>query len=193
MKVVYVRNSTSRGYLKIGLSDGAEKYEYTVSLSQYEEIGSPARGEEIFDAEALKTYDMKYRATVYALRILSYGDNNTRALRDKLVSRSISFSVADEVVLEMKRLGYVDEKRQLERLIENEVNLKLSGPRKLYAKLVGKGYKKEDVESVLEDLISHGIVDFSKSKEKLIEKKLHTGASEEEIKALLYKYGYRVD
>jgi len=193
MKVIYIRDSSSRGYLRIGLSHGDEKYEYTLSKAQYEDIGSPVQDEEISDIEALKGYDIKYRATLYALRILSYGDNNIRALRKKLALRNVPSSVADEVCEEMTSLGYVDEIRQLERLIENEVSVKLSGRKKLYARLISKGYQKKDIDRVLDDLISHGIVDFENSKKKLIEKKFHTGASEEEIKALLYKYGYPVD
>ena len=193
MKVIYVRDSASRGYLRIGLSEDLEKYEYTVSLAQYEALGSPLCDEEFFELEAAKEYDMKYHATLHALKILSYGDNNIRTLRDKLLSRSVSSAVADEVCEEMVRLGYVDEHRQLERLIENEVSVKLSGRRKLYAKLIRKGYSKKDIDTVLEDLISRGTVDFTRSKERLIEKKLQQGASEEEKKALLYKYGYPTD
>ena len=193
MKVIYVRDSASRGYLRIGLSEDLEKYEYTVSLAQYEALGSPLSDEEFFEIEAIKEYDMKYRATLHALKILSYGDNNMRTLRDKLLSRSVSSAIADEVCEEMMRLGYVDEVRQLERLIENEVSVKLSGRRKLYAKLIRKGYSKKDIDTVLTDLISRGIVDFKSSKERLIEKKLQEGATEEEKKALLYKYGYPTD
>ena len=193
MKVIYVRDSVSRGYLRIGLSDDAEKYEYTVSKAQYEELGSPSRDEDFFELERIKEYDMKYRATIHALRILSYGDNNIRTLRDKLISRSVSHAIAEEVCEEMVGLGYVDEIRQLERLIENEVVVKLSGRRKLYAKLIRKGYLKKDIDRVLEDLISREIVDFKKSGRRLIEKKLSEGATEEEKNALLYKYGYPTD
>ena len=193
MRVIYIRDSSSRGYLRIGLSDGEKSYEYTVSRSQYEELGAPACDGELCDVESIKAYDMKYRATLYALRILSYGDNNLRSLKDKLISRSISSSVADEVCREMTEMGYVNEIRQLERLIENEVTQKLSGRVKLYSKLIRKGYRKKDIDKVLDSLISSGIVDFEGSKEKLIEKKLPAGASEEEIKSLLYKYGYPVD
>ena len=87
-------------------------------------------------------------------------------------------------------LGYINETRQLERLIENEANVKLLGRRKIFEKLISKGYKKGEIELVLEELISQGIVDFEKSGQKLIEKKIHAAASEEEIRSLLYKNGY---
>ena len=116
MKVIYVRDSSS-GYLRIGLSDGKEKHEYTLSRAQYEGLGSPVCAGEIYDIDKLLEYDMKYRAKAHALRILSYGDNNIRTLRDKLVSRGISSAIADEVCEEMVNIGYVDELRQLARLI----------------------------------------------------------------------------
>ena len=55
---------------------------------------------------------------------------------------------------------------------------------------MAKGYKKGEIESVTDDLILHGIVNFEKSKQKLIKKKFPDGASEEEVRALLYKNGY---
>ena len=134
---------------------------------------------------------MRYRAKLYALRILSYGDNNVKSLKRKLIAKSIAPAIAEQICAEMVGLGYINETHQLEKLIENEVNVKLSGRRKLFAKLVSKGYKKEEIECVLENLISHGIVDFDKSSRKLTDKKFPEGASEDDIRALLYKYGYK--
>ena len=190
MKVIYIRDSKSRSYLRVGISDGEKKLEYTVSESEYRELGSLLSGDEISDTSLLEKCDMRYRAKLCALRILSYGDNNEKTLKRKLIAKSISADIADEVCREMVGLGYINESRQLEKLIENEVNVKLSGRRKLFAKLISKGYKKEEIESVLEDLISHGIVDFDKSSKRLTDKKFPDGASEDDIRALLYRYGY---
>lgn len=191
MKVIYIRDSRSRGYLRIGVSDGEQKIEYTVSEKEYRELGSPLTGDENLDIEALAECDIRYKAKLYALRILSFGDNSELALKRKLVARSIPSKIAAEVSAEMVGLGYVDEYRQLERLVENEVNVKLIGKEKLFPKLISKGFSREKIESVLEDLISHGIVDFDKNKRLLIEKKLGSDASEEEVRKLLYKFGYR--
>lgn len=176
--------------MRIGISDEGKKLEYTVSESEYRELGSLLSGDEVSDVSFLEDCDMRYRAKVHALRILSCGDNSVKTLKRKLMAKSISSDAADEVCREMVGLGYINESRQLEKLIENEVNVKLSGRRKLIPKLVSKGYKKEKVECVLEKLISHGIVDFDKSSRKLIDKKFPEGASEDDIRALLYKYGY---
>lgn len=190
MKVIYIRDSRSRGYLRIGLSDGEKKLEYTVSEKQYSELGSPLTGDEYSDIEALCECDMRYRAKLYALRILSFGDNSELALKRKLIARSVPPKIAAQTAAEMVGLGYVDEHRQLERLIENEVNQRLVGRGKLFPKLISKGFSRDKIESVLDELISHGIVDFEKNKRILIEKKLGASASEEEVRALLYKFGY---
>ena len=189
MKVIYIRDSQSSGYLRIGFFDGEEKVEYTVSESDYRDLGSLLVGDAVEDIEQFRLSDMRYRAKLSALRILSYGDSNTRTLKRKLVLRSISPDIASDICNEMVGLGYVNECRQLEKLIENEANIKLSGRKRIFQKMLSKGYKKSDIESVLECLISHGIVNFEKSKQKLIEKKFPQGASAEEIRALLYKNG----
>lgn len=190
MKVVYIRDSNSRGYLRIGISDGEKKKEYTVSESQYTELGSPLSGDVISDVSALEVCDMRYRGKLYALRILSFADNNAVTLKRKLIAKSISPAIASEICEEMIGLGYINENRQLEKLIENEINVKLSGRRKVLSKLLSKGYRREEVESVLDGLISAGTVDFELSKQRLIRKKFPDGATEKDIRNLLHKNGY---
>ena len=193
MKVIYIRDSKSKGYIRVGLGDGEEKLDFTVSESEYISLGSFLCGDDVEDIEALRACDMRYRAKLYALRILSYGNNSASTLKRKLILKSISPGVAAEVCKEMIGLGYINEDAQLRSLIENEANFKLSGRRKIIPKLIAKGYKKENIELVLEDLISHGIVDFNENKRKLIEKKLTRGAGAAEKRKLLYSYGYSVD
>ena len=190
MKVIYIRDSRSRGYLRIGLSDGEEKLEYTVSEPEYRELGSPLIGDELSDSEKIALCDMRYRAKLYALRILSYGDNNEKNLKRKLAIKGISSEIAADVCREMVGLGYVNEVRQLEKLIFAEANSRLSGRKRIFSKLLAKGYSKADIARVLELLISRGEVDFEASKKKLIEKKFPDGATDEEIFALLYKHGF---
>ena len=190
MKLIYIRDSKSSGYLRMGFSDGEGKVEYTVSESDYRALGSLLVGDEAEDMKSFRYSDMRYRAKLSALRILAYGDSNRVTLKRKLISKSIPADIASEVCDEMVGLGYVNEVRQLQKLIENEANIKLSGRRRILAKLMAKGYKKGEIESVTDDLILHGIVNFEKSKQKLIKKKFPDGASEEEIRALLYKNGY---
>ncbi len=194
MKVIYVRPGRSRGYLAVGISDGAEKRSFTVSELDYKEAGSPRQGDAA-DADmlaALAHSDEVYRAHLYALRILSYADNNERTLVRKLVSRGICAPLAQEVAHEMVSRGYINEQSQLERLVLTEANRNLTGQRKIKAKLSAKGFKGSDIEDVIERLCESGEIDFDRSAKLLIEKKLTRGATDEEIKQLLYKNGYHI-
>ena len=42
MKVIYIRDSKSKGYLRIGVGEGEEKKEYTVSLKVKADGGTPS-------------------------------------------------------------------------------------------------------------------------------------------------------
>ena len=192
MKLSFVKASRSKGYLVLGLIDSGEKHIYTVSESAYSEIGSPYPPCEIDGGmlESICFADECYRAKSIALRLLSYADNNERSLITKLVSRGIGREVARDTVAEMVKLGYVNEKRQLERLILKEANGSLAGPKKLIPKLMAKGYSRADIDSVIDMLCEAGEIDFQKNKEELIAKKVTRGATEEEISAILYKNGY---
>ena len=192
MKLSFVKASRSKGYLVLGLIDSGEKHIYTVSESAYSEIGSPYPPCEIDGGmlESICFADECYRAKSIALRLLSYADNNERSLITKLVSRGIGREVARDTVDEMIKLGYVNEKRQLERLILKEANGSLAGPKKLIPKLMAKGYSRADIDSVIDMLCEAGEIDFQKNKEELIAKKVTRGATEEEISAILYKNGY---
>ena len=190
MKVIYIRDSKSKGYVRIGISEGEKKLDFTVSEEEYRSLGSLRIGDEVSDVSLLSEYDMRYKAKMYALRILAYADNNELSLVRKLIAKSISTDIAKETAREMVGLGYVNERRQLERIIESEVANKLTGRKKLIPKLLSKGYRKAEIEEVISDLISHGVVDFEKSKAKLIEKMLPENADSEQIRKLLYKFGY---
>ena len=194
MKLAFVKNSTSKGYLVLGITDGDNKHIYTVSDSVYVEIGTPSRGEEIDGGvfESICYADECYRATATALRLLSYSDNNERTLIAKLLSRGIGKEAAQSAVNEMVRLGYIDEQRQLERLVLREANESLVGPKKLIPKLISKGYSRSDINSVIERLSDSGELDFDENRARLIEKNTARGATDEQIKKILFKKGYTV-
>ena len=194
MQVKAVRAGKSQGYLTVVITDGEERKTFTVSERDYLEAGSPRPGDYL-DGDmlaALSYSDENYRARLHALRILSYADNNERTLVRKLVSRGISHSLATEVAHEMVGRGYIDEERQLERLIITEANRNLIGPHRIKAKLTAKGYRGSDIDGIIEQLCDSGEIDFDRSRKLLIEKKLTRGATDEEIKKLLYKNGYSV-
>ncbi len=192
MKVVFIRAGRSRGYISVGIDTGGAVKSFTVSEKDYFDAGSP-RSSDILDEQALgaiEASDMRYRATVKALHILSFGDNSTRTLIRKLQESGITHECACETAREMLRLGYIDERRQITRLILNETRLHFSGPAKLLKKLMAKGYKRSDIEEITDELTESGELDFEDLKKRLIESRLPSDADGDDIKKLLYKNGY---
>ena len=79
MRVVSVRPAKSEGYLSVTLM-AEEKKRLTVSEADYAEAGMPMARDEVGtrDYLILLASDENYRATLLALRILSYSDNNEK-------------------------------------------------------------------------------------------------------------------
>ena len=192
MKLVYLKESKSAGYMILGvdLGDGAKPY--TVPLSLYSEIGAPVRGAELSEGDfsALAYADEVFRVTKKARSLLAYADNNLKNLKIKLLRAGFSRDAIEAVSEDMQRNGYINEARQLERLILTEANLNLKGRGVIVPKMVSKGYKRDEVESVLDSLLESGEIDFSKIKELLISKKLGECRDFEAVKKLLYKNGF---
>ena len=92
----------------------------------------------------------------------------------------------------MLSVGYINERRQLERLILSEANLKLRGPAKISAHLASKGYSSRDIREVLTSLCESGEIDFKANAKKLVEKKLPEDSGEDEKKSFLYRNGYKI-
>ena len=189
MKVVFIRAARTKGYLRLRLADGEENIDLTVSERDYAEAGSPCVADNLTrDAlSALKLADMRCRARLKASRVLAYGDNSERMLVIKLVRAGISKEIAEETAQEMVMRGYVNNVRQLERLIVNEV-ARLSGPRKFIPKLIAKGYSRSDIDIALDELIARGEIDLDSAREALIKK--YGDPSCEERCAILYKHGF---
>ena len=177
--------------LSVLLDGECEKTKYTVSEGTYRKIGCPLSGD-IIDGDsfdALEKDDGERRALMKALSILAYADNNERKLYTKLINHGFSRNYARFAVEECVRLGYIDEQRQLERLIV-KYSGELLGPRKIMAKLVSRSYTPQQVSKMIRSLEEQEKIDFSKSKRILLETKLEEDASYEEKRKLLHKYGY---
>ena len=192
--VIYVRPGNTKGYIRVGVKSDEEKHDFSVSESEYRDAGSPMSGDDLTQDsfEELYLADMKYRAKLKALRILSYGDNSERTLARKLSLSGISADIVRETVCEMVSLGYVNSERQIEKLILNEVSLHCHGPRKIMMKLMSKGYSKSEIQKVMDRLLESGEIDFDAAAQRLLKNKLPTDADSEDIKKLLYKNGYYV-
>lgn len=189
MNVIYVRAARTKGYLKLRISDGEENTDLTVSEREYAEAGSPLPSDNLTrDAfSALITADMRYRASLKALRILEYGDNSERMLVIKLRRAGISREIAEETSREMVMRGFVNDRRQLSRLILAEVR-RLQGPQKFIPKLISKGYSRSDIEIVIDELSDSGELDLDAAREELLSR--YPDVSYEERARLLYKNGF---
>ncbi|MBR5242282.1 MAG: RecX family transcriptional regulator [Clostridia bacterium] len=191
-KIIYIKESKTKGYLVIGVKDGEEKTPLTVNGAAYAALGSPSMGEELDPdtLEALTKENQRFLALRKALYLLSFSDNSERNLRYKLMRAGYPGDVVDFAVSEVLRLGYINEARQLERLILTEANSRLFGPMKIISRLVGKGYSPSDVRAAIEALRDSGEVDFDTNRARLLEK-LPDGYTDEDMYKLLYKYGYK--
>ena len=189
----FIREAKDSSLLSLGIVEGEESARFTVSAATYAEIGSPTVGAELSDSSmsAIKYADELYRAEKKALSLLSFADNNYRTLRQKLLRAGFKGEIVTEICDKMVSLGYINESRQLERLILSEANTKLRGPMRIIPALVAKGYSTEDVRRVMQELIIAGELDFKKNAKLLIQKKL-PDADIEEKKKFLYKNGYKI-
>ena len=192
-RLLYIRD-VNDALLLLGVSEEGESVRYTLSRALYAELGAPAKGAELSDEamEHIKRYDEGYRAKKKAFSLLSYSDKNEAGLKRRLLQAGFSSEVAEKTAEEMVSLGYVNEERQLERIILSEANVKLRGPMKILPALVAKGYSSSDVRRVMHTLCDSGEIDFRANAKRLIEKRLLKDADIEEKKKFLYKNGYKI-
>ena len=188
-KIAYIRHGRDERTVLVGVSSEGETVCCKITAGEYSELDFLGLGCELSEEEFKILFDLdeKHRAMKKALSLLSYSDKNERTLFIRLRQAGFSRDAASEAVRTAVGLGYVDEERQLERLILAE-HSKLSGRRLILGKLCAKGYKSADIERVTERLCEEGELDFASSFERLCEKR---GAkSDEERLGLKYKYGY---
>ena len=170
---------------------GNEKRKYTVNEGTYRNIGCPLSGEEI-DEDMMLTVseeDGRRRALEKALKILAYADNNEKTLYMKLIRQSFSPAEASFATEECVRLGYINEERQIENAVRSAYS-RLEGPYKITVRLARRGYQPKAVRAVIDAMVESGEIDFKAQRARLMREKLPDGASTEETKKLLHRYGY---
>ena len=190
----YIKEVKDSALLLLGITEEGEFAHFTVNPATFEHIGCPNVGDELDEMQmsAIKYTDELIRARKKALSILAFADNNRKNLYTKLNRLGFNREIITAVIDEMVAFGYIDERRQLERIILIEANEKLRGPRKIIPALSAKGYSSSDISAVLHRLVDSGEVDFKKNARLLIEKKLPSDADAEEKKKLLFKNGYKI-
>ncbi len=193
-KVIYLKASKTDGLYLMGVHDTetGESSRLVLNTLRYPVLLDIRVGDELdcdIYSQALCS-DEEYRARKKALSLLAYSDKNERTLMRKLAEHGISREMAENVTHEMVSRGYINEESQLERLILSDA-ARFYGPRKILARLAGKGYSTSDIKRVIGLLCESGELDFEDYSTRLVEKKYPDGCSEEERRALLYKHGYK--
>lgn len=187
--VKYIKPQKS-GRVIIGVDTDGEISHYSISSADYA-TAAFVMGGILSDGELtlLVTLDEEYRAIKKALSLLSYSDKNRKAIYMRLVRLGFSREAAKKAVEYCLQNGFINEENQLERLVSNEANINLRGPRYIKDKLASKGYSRADIEAAMDTLVEAGEIDFVINFDTLCEKKSAT--TPEERKALAYKYGFR--
>lgn len=163
----------------------------TVFREIYDSVGAPMPSDTVTDDVYTQIIfgDECYRAVKKALSLLSFSDNSKSALKRKLTLSGFSRDASSYAVDYAVSLGYINELDALKRLVAREAST-LTGPRKICAKLVAKGYSASDVRRALKELTESCEIDFEDNFARLKEKRLVEGASDEEIRKLKFKFGY---
>ena len=192
--LTFIRESKDSRLLLLGINEEGESARYTVNLSTFDAIGSPAVGDELDDYQLsdIRYCDRLIKAKKKALSILAYADNNRKNLAIKLIRAGFDRDIVDQVCDEMVSLGYINERDQLQRLIKLEADRKLRGPARIIPALVTKGYSAHEVREVMTAMVQSGEIDFQKNAGLLLDKKLPDGGNDEEKKTILYKNGYKI-
>ena len=191
-RILYIKVSDSAKRVKLGVEDGAETVSLVLSDVAYSDFGFPEREDEIdeYTLSEMKAEDEKYRALRKAMGYLALSDRSRLALIMRLKQSGFSSHAAEYATDECIRLGYLDEDRQLSRLVETEANYRLRGRYYIKRKLAAKGYSVSHIDRALALLVERGDIDFDSNFERLAEKR---GAlSDDDREALKYRFGYKI-
>lgn len=193
MTVLYAKPDDKQKRVRICIDAGdGEGNVLNVSFGTYTSLGSPGRGDLISDKNFsdLQFEDETYRALKKAVTYLTAADKSRYELKAKLLSQGFSRDACDVAIEKCVAYGYLDETRQVERLVEREANYKLRGRYHVKRKLMAKGYSSGDVDRAIARLVERGEIDFDANFESLAQKR--GVESDEERFALKYKFGYKI-
>ena len=192
-RILFVKSNPEKKRVQLGLEENdGEATVLKVRESTYTSFGSPERGSYVTDEtlDALRYDDELLRAYKKAVGMLADSDKSRYEMAQKLRYLGYSKEIIDTVLGKCEEYGYLDEDRQLERLIERETNRKLRGRYYVKRKLMAKGYRSSAIDRITDLLVERGDIDFDANFKHLAQKK---GADDENaIMTLKYKYGYKI-
>ena len=184
--------------IRISMGEHEQIEKLTVASKMLFEIGNI--GVDVLPYELTKEkYDtLEYDASIWeavrkGLDILSYGDNTRSMLITKLRQRGFDKYISEDAAEYICSLGYIDEKRILEKYVEQLANVKLYGRSRIKNELYKKGISREVMDDYLSDMLDE--IDFEENLCRLIRKKcdysrLDDPKYRESLYAAMYRYGY---
>ncbi len=189
----YVREDGSVRLTVREEGDGGDtRRTYSLPGRCFTEWGEPEPGDAVGDEAliAFREAEGQMKATAKAVHLLSYGDNSAKGLFRKLRAHGYTREDAEAAVARMMEAGYIREEEQAYRLAVTCANTKLWGPRRITAYLRERGYGGETARLAIARATEEGEIDFAENKQELLRKKVPDGATPQEKRGLLYRYGY---
>ncbi len=141
-------------------------------------------------------YDAElWKAVKKGIDLLAYSDNTKLALTKKLRERSFDKYIAEDAAEYLAEIGYINESRILERMVEQLANVKLYGKSRIKSELFKKGISRGVISENLEECFEK--IDFEENLIRLLEKKCDFSSMgdrkyRESLYAAMYRYGYSV-
>jgi regulatory protein len=152
----------------------------------------------------LKALSQSRKAKERALYLLGYRDHSSKELFDKLL-KSVDKEIAEQTVKKMQELGFLDDEKYAQKLIQNYFEIKKLGARRVKYDIMKKGIDKETAENltqqylensnndeVLAELIERKYARYlgdERGKQKVINALTRLGHSYSDIKKALSQFG----
>ena len=191
-EIIYIEEGSAKGRITIGVDNDGDTKAYSVTLATYSTIGAPGRYSDVSDRDldTIVAEDERYRAMKRAVSLLAASDKSVYNVSSRLRQLGYSAESVESAVQECLARGYIDEQRQLRRLVEKEANEALRGRYYIKKKLMSRGYRSADIDRAISALEDDGELSFKDNFERLVDK---NGADDEEARRkLAYKFGYKI-
>ena len=125
---------------------------YKGELSRFQIKENGHITEELF--EKINTDVILKRAKLRAMHLLNDMDRTEGQLRQKLKLNGYTEEIIDRAMSYIKSFGYINDKNYIRRFIESRMDKK--SRKEIYASLLQKGLKQEDIEEAFEEIYDAG-------------------------------------
>lgn len=150
--------------------------------------------EEMFESLLFENelYSCEQKALVYLAKRL----HSTVELRRKLMQKKFSKKVIEQLLIKMKGLNYLDDKKYAELLVNESVNLRHDGLQKVKARLIEKGISKVIISEVVSQMMNDDIEDENvkivadKKRSSLQRRNLENRELQQKLTSYLLSKGY---